>query len=126
MKYTPRQLILMALALVALIAVYIWSNSQSGSPSGTPSEPPPGFVSRATFGERWPLTVEEGVLACRGSGGVGAVTFTAGNTTYAVNGIAVQDGTFTDIKAIWADNPDVAGLKKDIGPLIERGLALCS
>ena len=76
-------------------------------------------VSRADFGNDWPLTVESGVLACEGAG---AVTFTTGGTTYAVNGLAQR--TYPEIDAIWADAPGPPP-KKNIGPLIDRGLALC-
>ena len=31
---------------------------------------------------------------------------------------------FKDIEPIWADDPET-GLKKNIGPIIDRGLALC-
>lgn len=83
-----------------------------------------GQVSRATLGDEWPLTVEAGELRCDGSGGVGAVTFTAAGKTYAVNGIAKQRG-IQAIDPIWAPNPSIPGTKKSIGPLIDRGLELC-
>lgn len=81
-------------------------------------------VSRVEFGDAWPLTVERGTLLCIDQ----AVVFSSGGVNYAVNGTAVQRASefgWRDIEAIWADNPTVAGLKKDIGPLIERGRALC-
>jgi hypothetical protein len=43
---------------------------------------------------------------------------------YAVNGLAKGQG-FKDIEPIWADDPET-GLKKNIGPIIDRGLALCA
>lgn len=58
------------------------------------SAPPPGYVSSADFGAKWPLTVSEGVLECttRPSGfsvPVKAVTFkTNDGHVYAVNGAA--------------------------------------
>lgn len=78
------------------------------------------------LGDDWPLTVDEGVLACAGTAGAGAVTFSSGGTVYAINGTAKQRNAGTDIAPIWADNPDVAGLKKNLSPLLERGLALCT
>lgn len=93
-----------------------------------PTLAPPGYVSREMIGDGWPLTIENGILACDGSRGVGAVIFRTGGKVYAVNGIAKQRAErngWQDIAPIWADNPSVAGLKKDIGPLIERGLMLC-
>ena len=73
------------------------------------------------MGADWPLTVEAGTLDCIGAG---AVTFTSEDgTTYAVNGLALSSTSYPDIDAIWADAS--GGLKKNIGPLIDRGLALC-
>jgi Protein of unknown function (DUF2511) len=77
-------------------------------------------VSRADFGADWPLTVQSGTLNCEGAG---AVTFTTNGTTYAVNGLASGMDEWPEIDSIWANAPH--GLKKDIGPLIDRGLELC-
>jgi hypothetical protein len=83
-------------------------------------EPEPGHISRSDMGKKWPLKVDSGELACDGSNGFGAVTFTAPDgTVYAVNGSA----SARDIGPIWANHPSIG--KKNIGPLIERGLALC-
>ena len=50
---------------------------------------PPGYVSRAEFGDAWPLTVGEGVLECDQSrSALGAVVFSAGGRRYGVNGTA--------------------------------------
>jgi Protein of unknown function (DUF2511) len=92
--------------LVSLVAASACSSS-----SGNSEE-----VSRADLGSDWPLTVDSGTLVCEGAG---SVTFTVNGTTYAVNGLA--EGA--DIDPIWADSGD--GLKKNIGPLIDRGLSLC-
>jgi len=82
----------------------------------------PGHVSRATMGEDWPLTVDSGTLRCEGD----AVTFeTTDGDIYAVNGTAKTTTDYPDIDAIWADDPALAGLKKNIGPLIDQGLKLC-
>lgn len=83
-----------------------------------------GSISRESFGEAWPLTVDSGVLACDGKDGVGSVTFTADGTTYGVNGTALGQG-LPAIDPIWADNPSVPGLKMNIGPVLDAGLALC-
>lgn len=77
-------------------------------------------VSREDFGADWPLTVASGILACEGAG---AVTFTANGTTYAVNGMASSLDAGVDIDPIWAEARDAP--KKNIGPLIDRGLELC-
>jgi hypothetical protein len=44
---------------------------------------------------------------------------------YAVNGLAKGTDKYADIMAIWADNPDVPGLKKDMSGLTDEGLSLC-
>lgn len=56
--------------------------------------------------------------------GWGSVTFKARGDVYAVNGLAKGQG-FKDIEPIWADDPET-GSKKNIGPIIDRGLALCA
>lgn len=84
-----------------------------------------GAVSKDDLGEAWPFSVSEGVLDCEGSGGVGAVTFEANGTTYAVNGVAKDQGAGADIEEIWLDDPTIPGAKKSISPIIDRGLALC-
>ncbi len=52
------------------------------------------------------------------------VTFSADGTMYAVNGSAKSTGQFEDLAAIWKDS-DFPGVKVDIGPMIQQGLALC-
>jgi hypothetical protein len=79
-------------------------------------------VSRADFGDEWPLTVGSGTLSCDGD----AVTFTTGGTTYGVNGTARTLNEWPDIDPIWAKDPSGLAPKKDIGPLIDRGLDLCT
>lgn len=83
-------------------------------------------INRADLGGKWPLTVESGMLRCEGSGGVGDVTITTPDgTTYWVNGLAKGRHRFADFNAIWADDPDLQGLKVDAGALTDAGLALC-
>ncbi len=86
-------------------------------------------VSRADYGNAWPLTVESGTLRCEEPG---AVTFTSDEdgTTYSVNGTAegmAEASGWQNIRPIWADdpNPTMEGLEISIGPLIDDGLALC-
>lgn len=83
-------------------------------------------IERSDLGDKWPLTVDRGTLRCEGSGGIGDVIFTTEDgTEYSVNGAAKSTGKYEDIMEIWADNPDVEGLKVDMSALTERGLALC-
>lgn len=84
---------------------------------------PPGLsVSRAEFGDSWPLTVDRGTLRCEAPG---AVIFQAPDgSDYAVNGLASSQG-YPGIDPIWADDPDPLIPKLSIAPLVDRGLALC-
>jgi Protein of unknown function (DUF2511) len=83
--------------------------------------PAPGTrqVSRADFGEEWPLTIESGLLRCR----AGAVTFETGGSVYAVNGLAMNNTQNLDIGPIWVSGVDTP--KKNMSPLIAAGTALC-
>jgi hypothetical protein len=82
-----------------------------------------GSVSKADMGSDWPLTVDSGTLHCDAL----AVTFEAPDgTEYALNGVARDQTDLPDIEPIWAPDPESGGgLKKSIGPLIDRGLELC-
>lgn len=81
-------------------------------------------VSRRTFteaGMEWPLTADEGVLRCES----GAVVIEVYGNDYALNGMARSLGRYRDLHDIWADDPEVEGLKISVGPLIDMGLTLC-
>jgi hypothetical protein len=81
-------------------------------------------VSKLDYGRHWPLTVDSGTIRCEGSSGAGSVLFDADDgTTYAVNGTA-QAGGGPEIDEIWKDAGD--GMKVDIGPILDEGLALCA
>jgi hypothetical protein len=82
---------------------------------------PAGSVSESTWTGDWPFTVPQGVLMCAAPD---RVTFSADGTMYAVNGSAKSTGQFEDLAAIWKDS-DFPGVKVDIGPMIQQGLALC-
>lgn len=88
-------------------------------------------VTRADFGDAWPLTVEAGTLQLRGK----SVVFLTDRKVYAVNGTAKADRhwildqpRYVPIDEIWADAPNPPGLdlrfKVNMGPLIKAGLAL--
>ncbi|WP_420714692.1 DUF2511 domain-containing protein [Mycobacterium sp. Aquia_213] len=82
---------------------------------------------RATWTDGpWPLTVGEGTLACEKLGAhLRRVTFTTGGAIYRVNGTAKAAHKYAHLDQIWRDNPDIPGTKINIGPLLDRGLALC-
>ena len=89
------------------------------------------------MGEEWPLTIEKGYLHCicvdrRGfpfSQCVkGAITLhdPLEGVTYSVNGVhAPQFARTADIEPVRRTDPLESSVKIDLGPLIERGLALC-
>lgn len=83
-------------------------------------------VTQAEFGDEWPFSVPDGTLRCEGSGGSGAVTFEAQGRLYGVNGTAKSKG-LPGIEPIWVADPAAPGLglKKSVGPIIDRGLQLC-
>lgn len=103
------------------------------SPAPSPSRKPrfdTQEVSRSDFGDRWPLTVDEGVLVCSREGSRVIVTFLVTGSTreYALNASAERQG-FPPINPIWADDPRYAssgaGIKIAITPLRSRALELC-
>lgn len=82
-------------------------------------------VKREDFGDAWPFTVENGVVTCRGTG---SVLFVTDRQIYAVNGLAISDGKYQNIKEIWRDNPNRGSygpVKVSIAPIIDLGLSLC-
>lgn len=100
-------------------------------PTTTTTRPDAGpngeYVLAEDYGDEWPLTVDGGALRCEGSS---AVTFETDGNTYAINGTArgqAQAEGWSDIfeSTIWADDPTIPGVKKNIGPLIGDGLELC-
>ncbi|QCB50536.1 DUF2511 domain-containing protein [Rhodococcus sp. PAMC28707] len=82
---------------------------------------PAGLVSEATWTGDWPFTVTEGTLMC---GAPDRVSFTANRNMYALNGAAKSAGGLDDVTAIWKDSA-YAGVKVNLGPMIEKGLTLC-
>lgn len=80
-------------------------------------------VTKAENGSSWPLTVDEITLHCE----LNMVTGTTQGKTYAINGSAKgerEEHGWRDLSEIWADDPNVAGLKKDVSGLIQQRLEL--
>ena len=113
--------------IVALLAACATGGSVAPTPPreiATPA-PVPGAVSRADYGDAWPLTVESGVVRC--DLGHAVVFHAPDGTDYALNGIAMAEPEkYKDLHPIWADDPGGIAPKLSIGPLIELGLNLCS
>lgn len=118
-----RQLLAVAAVLSVALAGGCSSTKSSGQAQGA-TDPQSKLVGRATMQDDWPLTAEEGLLRCKGSGGVGQVTIEVNGKKYAVNGTAKNDKNNAAIDPIWADDT-TPGLKKNISPLIQEGLGLC-
>ena len=91
----------------------------------------PGLLVSSDFGDQWPLTVPYVVAQCENITASGedlhVVTITAPDgSRYAANGTAKSHTNLPVLNAIWADDPNVTGLKIDISPIVKGGLALCS
>lgn len=107
------------------------------------------LLSKKQFGDKWPLSVDKGVVKCLQIGN-GAVVFEAKGKVYAVNGtareVAKQRG-FLLIDEIWINDPSYHKMIKEIaasekkpikeimkiirptkvgiGPILDNGVALC-
>lgn len=97
-----------------------------------PTARPAGYIERGDIGEKWPLTVESGLLKCaRLTGGVIVVILQVGEATYAINGSARSPARMAqfgwmDIDEIHNKELDATGLLKyPLTPLLDKGLALC-
>lgn len=81
----------------------------------------PGFVSAAQYGERWPLTVEWGIVRCEPHG---ALLFRAPDGTEYIDTMMDANG-YPSISAIWKDTGNPASPKLSLDPIIEVGEKLC-
>lgn len=87
----------------------------------------PAYVFKCQYGKRWPLTVPQGIVACRDKPGTSVQNLTffdPNGKEWALNGIASGSG-YPKIDPIWRDDPDIPGAKVDIGPLIDRAAGVC-
>ncbi|WP_083421673.1 DUF2511 domain-containing protein [Mycobacterium ulcerans] len=92
------------------------------------SNRPAGLVERKTWTDgRWPFTVDSATLFCTKPAGPQSerVTVVANHEMYALNGTAQDANLWPAFDPIWRDDPIAPGMKINIGPMIERGLALC-
>lgn len=100
-------------------------------------------VTQQEFGSEWPFTITEGRLKCINS----AVVLITDENEYALNGVAQQEG-YSAIESIWKEDPNFYQMAKqlsksegksveeviklmgtptkvNIGPILDKGLALC-
>ena len=90
----------------------------------------PGLLVSTDYRDEWPLTVPYVVAHCEtiaaGGRNLQVLTIdTPDGSTYAANGTAKDHTNYPSLDPVWADNPDVDGLKIDISPIIDAGLMLC-
>lgn len=81
------------------------------------------LITAQMFGKDWPFTVAEGTLSCVADRK--AVTFRVAEKTYALNGRAMANRKYLPVEQIWARDEQIPGSRKDLGRVIEKGLALC-
>ena len=105
-------------------------------------------ISKEEFGDKWPLTIEKGIIQCvqYEIDGVNpelmkGVILVDGEKTYGVNGTAKSQGKvlgYEDITTILSDDVKMkeeamrlgasekdATVKMDISPILDEGLKLC-
>lgn len=89
-----------------------------------PTAVPPGYISRATLGDAWPLTVPDGVLSCRNDN---QIVFTTAGTDYGVNASArdASAGLRDIAELVRPDAPKSATDSLGVNALIDTGLKLC-
>ena len=101
-------------------------------------------IDSASYGEKWPFTVESGVVACLKNN---SVIFVANNTEYALNGVASSLG-YQPLEPIWKYDVEFLAYQKEaaisegkslediqkemggtprinIGDILKTGLELC-
>ena len=85
---------------------------------------------RDEYGSEWPLTVDEATLGCYGDSDLPAPYFEVSGVRYPITGwaetILRQRGyEIRSIDRIWRNDPDIPGIKVNLGPWIDRGSDLC-
>lgn len=85
-----------------------------------------GDISAEDFGDEWPLTVDHAELRCLDDDR--PVVAVPGEGVFGLTGYAsTLDGVepLEPDNPLWADDPDIAGAKKNISPLRDAAVALC-
>lgn len=87
----------------------------------------PQLISADDYGDAWPFTVEEMHLSCF-PGNALVVSDAETGVMYPLNGVANAKAAalaLEPIEKVWRADPDIAGAKVSLGPVIEQGLPLC-
>jgi hypothetical protein len=84
-------------------------------------------VTKAEFGSKWPLKVNQATIECREHS---RIVIKANGKTYWFNGLAkgaAKSQGWSDLRNIWLDDPSwgIPGAKKNIGPLNNVATKLC-
>lgn len=103
----PQQYTLTTPTLTPAVVATAWANADTQ----------PGYVSKETMGEAWPLSIDKGILACTDKREVILITVSG---IYAVNDIALEQMEVYN----WKDIYEVT-LPGVVDPLLDVGLALC-
>lgn len=78
-------------------------------------------VSHDDYGQKWPLTVKQGVLACE-PGDV--ATLTVSGRSYDLDSVSTGQNVPLGLRRIWAHDPD-GGSRITLEPLATDARALC-
>lgn len=92
--------------IIAIVSIFISCSSNPGK-----------LVTKEEYGNDWAFTVDEGYVYSVNESAI----FRTDGEEYALNGLAETRG-YKSIDLIWRDNPDIEGLKVDIGPFIKLAL----
>lgn len=123
--------------LAAIAAVCSLAGCGSDSEPAATSKPAPApaaaqqslaLIDQDTFGAEWPFTQPEMHLACLQGSAVVVMDVNTG-VMYPVNGVANGKAAsmgMQPLESVWRDSPTLPGTKISIGPVIQRGLDLCS
>ncbi|MEJ1360055.1 MAG: DUF2511 domain-containing protein [Candidatus Sedimenticola sp. (ex Thyasira tokunagai)] len=76
------------------------------------------------YGDQWPFTILRAGITCLPRSEV--VLLADNDVIYALNGTARKNSLYTDLAAIWKDNPEYPGSKMDVSSIIDIGLSLCN
>lgn len=119
-----------------LLSLALMAAAGCGSDAATEQAPKtetaqakPGIVliSEEDFGDRWPFTQPEMHLTCLPGNAVVVMDVNSG-AMYPVNGVAsgkAQQMGMGSLQDVWRNDPELEGLKVDMGIIINRGLTLC-
>lgn len=105
-------IVLVPVAIISALVLIPWGDGDEHAVSAETA---------SSEGWEWPLTVDSATVFCSGSG---RLVINAEGKNYALNGLAKGDG-LPALNPIWKDDPDVSGLKIDVGGLTEWATQAC-